>query len=121
MQFLGGTANPTLVGQNLLDSTSNYFIGAQSQWVTNVTNFGAVEYQNLYAGVNMVFPGDPSELQYDFTVAAGADPSQIKMAFTGADQLSIDDQGNLTIQSGTASVSVRAPSCTKTSTAFSKR
>ncbi len=48
-------------------------------------------------------------LQYDFNVAAGADPGQIQLNFQGADQVSLDPQGNLIIQSGIAQVAAQVP------------
>jgi hypothetical protein len=109
MKFLGGLASPTLVGQGLLDSKSNYFVGAESQWHTDVANFSAVEYRDIYSGVNVLFHGNPSQLQYDFTVAAGANPDQIRMEFEGAESLSLDEQGNLVIQTRGGPLSIQAP------------
>ncbi len=110
MQFLGANAAPQIVGQGLLASQSNYLVGSDpTKWLTNVPQYAQVEYQNIYPGVNLVYHGNPEQLQYDFTVAAGADPGQIQLSFDGADQLSIDGQGNLVIQAGGAQVVAHAP------------
>src|SRR5262249_23046807 len=41
--------------------------------------------------------GTQRQLEYDFTVAAGADASQIRLRFEGAD-VAIDEQGNLVLR-----------------------
>lgn len=57
-----------------------------------------VDYQGVYNGINLDFyRNNAGNLEYDWVVAAGADPSQIKVQFTGADRLSADAQGNLQI------------------------
>ncbi len=110
MEMVGANATPQIVGLDPLGSTSNYLIGNDSsQWLTNVANYGSVEYQDVWPGVNMVFQGSPNDLQYDFNVAAGANPNVIQLNFNGADQVTIDSNGNLLIQSGTAEVTAHAP------------
>ena len=110
MQLQGASSNPTIVGLDQLGSTSNYFTGSNpTQWVQGVSQYGQVEYQNVYPGVNVDYTGNGQQLQFDFTIAAGANPSQIQLGFTGADQLSIDAAGNLDITSGGATVVDEAP------------
>src|SRR5215475_3704587 len=88
MQLVGANSAAQIVGLNPLASVSNYFLGNDpSRWMTGVANYGEVQYQGVYSGINLTFHGNPTQLQYDFHVAAGADPSQIKLSFQGADQL----------------------------------
>jgi Beta-propeller repeat len=81
-----------------LKSISNYFIGNNpKQWHTNVPNYAAVRYLNLYPGVDWVVYGNPNRLEYDWVVAPWANPREIKFRIEGADQLALDQQGNLVI------------------------
>jgi hypothetical protein len=110
MQMVGAEAMPTLFGMDMLEGKSNYFIGTDSsQWFTDVANYGQVKYEGIYPGIDLVYHGNPTQLQYDFLVAAGADPGQIALHFEGADGLSLDGSGNLVIQSGPAEVIAHAP------------
>ena len=94
--FVGANPHPNVVGLDPLAGTSNYFIGSNpSQWHTNVASYAQVEYQNLYPGVDLVFFGNQQQLEYNYVVAPGADPSVIKLAIDGAGSMTIDGQGNL--------------------------
>ena len=46
----------------------------------------------------MVYYGGQDHLEYDFTVAPGADPSAIRLRFQGADRVSITPEGDLLVE-----------------------
>ncbi|HXW16502.1 MAG TPA: SBBP repeat-containing protein, partial [Terriglobia bacterium] len=60
---------------------ANYFIGNDpSKWRTNVPTYAKVRYESVYPGVDLVYYGTrKGELEYDFVVAPGADPSAIAL------------------------------------------
>ena len=96
-------ANPSagIAGEVPQDSTSNYFIGNDpARWHTAVPNFARVRYSGVYAGIDLVFYGKDGNLEYDWIVSPGADPQKIRMIFESADQLRIDQQGDLVIRAG---------------------
>ncbi len=108
--FVGANPQPQVVGLDRLAGTSNYFIGSDpSQWHTNVANYGQVEYKNLYPGVDLVFYGNQRQLEYDYVVAPGTDPGVIKLAFDGAESMTIDGQGNLVLHTSAGDVMEDAP------------
>jgi hypothetical protein len=77
-------------------SHSNYLIGAdRSRWHTDVPNYAQLRYRNLYPGIDWVLYGNPQQLEYDFVVAPGADPSRIALDVQGAGRLALDDAGDL--------------------------
>ena len=97
-------------GLDLQASVSNYFMGDDpSQWHTGVANFGRVEVPNVYQGINLVYYGNQQQLEYDFDVAPGADPTLIQLNFQGAQGLSLDAQGNLVISTAAGDVVEHAP------------
>ena len=53
-------------------------------WITNVPSFAGVDYQDVYSGVNLAYHGNGQRLEYDFTVAPGANPDAIRLRFRGA-------------------------------------
>jgi hypothetical protein len=81
MKLVGANANAAVTGADELPGKSNYFIGNDpKKWRTNVPTYAKVKYQNVYPGVNLVYYGNQSgQLEYDFVVAPGADPSAIKL------------------------------------------
>jgi hypothetical protein len=101
MQVLGG--DPSALGQGIrpLVGSINYFLGNDpSQWHRHVTTFGQVEYAGVYPGIDLVYHGTNQQLEYDFRVAPGADPGQIRLGITGADNVQGDEQGGLVVQAG---------------------
>jgi hypothetical protein len=60
-----------------LPGKSNYFIGNRS--VLGVRQYARVLYKNLYPGIDLVFYGNHGELEYDFVVAPGATPADIRL------------------------------------------
>jgi hypothetical protein len=76
---------------------SNYLVGDPSKWKTGVPHFGRVRYRAIYPGIDLVFYGKQSRLEYDFIVAPGADTSKIRLQFDGAHRLSLDS-GDLLIR-----------------------
>src|ERR1051325_1828982 len=84
-------------------STVNYFLGSDPQrWRPGILTFGKVRYRELLPGIDLVFYGNQRQLEYDFVVAAGADPSRIELQYQGVQQLDLDEEGGLvlTIEGG---------------------
>lgn len=110
MKLVGANREARITGLKPLPGTVNHFIGKDpSRWRTNVPTYASVEYRDVYPGVNLVYYGNQRQLEYDFVVAPGADPSVIRLAFEGADKLTLDPQGNLILHTAVGEVVQRAP------------
>ncbi len=110
MQLVGANAQPQVVGLDQQPGVSNYFIGNDpSQWYTGVANYDKVEYQDVYPGINLVYYGNQRQLEYDWVVAPGADPSVITLGFQGADSMALDAAGNLVLHTAGGDVIEHAP------------
>jgi len=85
MKLIGANASAAVTGADELPGKSNYFIGNDpKKWRTNVPNFAKVKYQDVYPGVDLVYYGNQGgQLEYDFVVAPGADPTAIRLALSG--------------------------------------
>ncbi len=109
-QLVGGNPNAAAQGLDLLPGASNYLIGNDpGQWHTGVANYGRVEYRNVYAGVNLDYYGNQRQLEFDFVVAAGANPGVIRLAFRGAGGVALDGRGDLVLHTSAGDVVERAP------------
>jgi len=110
MKLLGSNPSPIITGEEELPGKSNYFIGHDpKRWRTRVSNYGRARFAGVYPGVDLVFYGNRRQLEYDFVVAPGADPSSITLGFAGADSLQIGPQGELTLQVRGGEVTWRKP------------
>lgn len=85
MKLEGANSSARVSGAEPLPGKSNYFIGNDpSKWRQNIPQYARVEYKSVYPGVDLVYYGDQGQLEYDFRVAPGAEPSQIALSFQGA-------------------------------------
>ena len=110
MQLVGANAAPHIVGLEGLPGKVNYFIGNDpTQWRTNVPTYAKAQYQAVYPGIDLIFYGNQRQLEYDFVIAPGADPNDIRLGFTGAEQLEIDAQGDLILYVSGEQVRMRQP------------
>jgi len=102
IRFEGGNANPKIESEEPQPGISNYFTGNdRSRWHTRVPHFSKVRYRDAYPGIDVVFYGNPGQLEYDFVLRPGADPSRIRLTFDGIERLS-EEGGNLVLKSGSA-------------------
>src|SRR5207244_11237271 len=88
MQLVGGNAAPTMLGVDKQSGVVSYYLGNDAaNWHAGLPTYAQVEYQNVYPGVDQRYYGRGGQLEYDFDLAPGADPTAIQLAFTGADRL----------------------------------
>src|SRR5262249_31953568 len=59
--------------------------------------------------VNLVYYGHQGQLEYDFVVAAGADPGAITLSVQGTQGMTLDGQGNLVLHTGGGDIVEQAP------------
>ncbi|MFY9822556.1 MAG: SBBP repeat-containing protein [Thermoanaerobaculia bacterium] len=98
MQMAGGQRAQRVVGLDPQVTQSNYFLGNDpSRWHTGVSHYARVRYEDVYPGIDLVYRGNQRQLEYDFVIAAGADPGRIRLAFQGVDALKIGAQGELVV------------------------
>ncbi len=96
LKMIGANAAPRLEGEDELPGKVNYFTGNDpAKWRRNIPTYRKVRYTNVYPGIDVVYYGNRRELEYDFIVAAGANPKLIKFRVEGAKRISLDQQGNL--------------------------
>jgi uncharacterized repeat protein (TIGR01451 family) len=117
MKLDGANSAPRVSGVSPLPGKSNYFIGNdRSKWRSGIPQFGRVQYQAVYPGVDLVYYGDRGQLEYDFRVAPAADPNQIAVAFQGASARIVPGvpgdsgvSGDLVLSTATGDVRFHAP------------
>jgi uncharacterized repeat protein (TIGR01451 family) len=110
LKMIGANDAPAVTGQDELPGRVNYFRGQdQSQWQRDVPTFARVHYAGVYPGIDAVYYGNQRQLEYDFNVAPGADPAQIKLSFEGAQALRVDEAGDLLIETAAGEMRQHKP------------
>ena len=95
MRLAGANPHPQIQGRDKLRGKSNYLLGNDpKKWRTNVPNYARVEYTNIYPGVNLVYYGHQGQIEDDFEVEPGANPSTICLEISGTKKIALDRAGN---------------------------
>ena len=108
LQLVGASTRAQVVGLDELPGKSNYFIGNDpKKWRTNVATYAKVKYRGVYPGVDLVYYGHEGQMEYDFVVAPGADPSAIRLAINSGNSKpeirnSKQETGNWKIEKGSS-------------------
>jgi hypothetical protein len=91
-----------------LPGKANSFIGDdRSRWRSGIPTYSRVRYSGVHPGIDLDFYGNQGRLEYDFRLAAGADPARIAVGLRGADSVRVAGTGALVIRVG--STTIRQP------------
>jgi Beta-propeller repeat len=109
-RLVGSGRNARLEPLDPLPGHSSYFRGADpSKWVTAIPNFARVRAAGVYPGIDVIYYGNQSRLEYDFVVSPGADPGAIRMRFDGVSSLRTDAQGDLVLSTPAGEITQQKP------------
>ena len=100
---LDGGLGAQPAGESATGGLANYYRSRdRSQWLTHIPLYSRVRYPSVIKGIDIIFHGHEDQLEYDFEVAPGASPGNIKFSLEGASKISISSDGVLDFTSGSA-------------------
>ena len=98
LRLEGASQSSEMIGESPNGGRLNYLIGNDhARWHTDIPIYQSIVYRNIYPGVDLRYRGNPNQLEYDFELAAGADPAGISLKLEGVRQVSIDASGQLVL------------------------
>ncbi|MGB3509697.1 MAG: SBBP repeat-containing protein [Microcoleaceae cyanobacterium] len=98
LNFPNANPKPIIKPLNQLPGVANFFQGNNSNnWHTNISTYGAIEYENLYPGIDLIYSSLEGKLKRDFIVSPETDTSQIILNYSGVENISILADGTLSI------------------------
>lgn len=106
MRLLGADRNATFEAVAPYSVATEYFTPA---YRGSVQAYRRLRRHQVYPGVDVVFYGSGRNLEYDFEIAADADPSRIRLRFGGADRLRVTLNGDLEVELAGRSLTQRLP------------
>ncbi|MDJ0556689.1 MAG: SBBP repeat-containing protein [Microcoleaceae cyanobacterium MO_207.B10] len=110
LNFPNANPNSTIKPLNQLPGVANFFQGNNSNnWHTNIPTYGAIEYENLYPGIDLIYSSIDGKLKRDFIVAPETDTSQILLNYSGVENISILPDGSLLIDTELGELSEVSP------------
>ncbi|MPZ74576.1 MAG: hypothetical protein GEU74_15380 [Nitriliruptorales bacterium] len=110
LRFLDANPGVLVEGAERLPGQVNYVRGSNAAgWQTGVPPYASVVYRELWPGIDAVLRGDGGQLKYEFRVAPGASPADIRLAYAGANGLRLDGDGALVVQTAVGPLRDAAP------------
>ncbi len=110
VRFEGSNPDVQLSQAKSDGSVYNYFIGSDpNRWGSGAGGFGEVLYQGLYPGIDFRIYTYQNTIKYEFIVHPAADASRIKMIYQGANGISVNQSGQLEIQTSLGSFKEAKP------------
>lgn len=110
VHFIGADSNCDKSGGEKQTVYHNYIIGKDPErWKSEVPLYKEVTYHNIYPHIDLrYYFSMEGNLKYDFILHPGADVSQIKLRYEGADDLELV-YGNLMVRTSVEDVLESAP------------
>ncbi|MBK7384909.1 MAG: SBBP repeat-containing protein, partial [Flavobacteriales bacterium] len=91
MVLEGADANARITTEGRSEDYTQYY----NHDALDVHTYTKVTYHEIYPGIDWVVYTTEKGMKYDFVVAPGVDPNQIRMRFQHYEELSVDAAGNL--------------------------
>ncbi len=106
LSFEGASETAPFEASEAAAAPTNYFIGHTFR---SVQGFSRLRRSGVYPGVDVVFYGHGRQMEYDFNLAPGADPSRIRMRFEGAGGVSVNPHGDVVLKLGSGELIQQVP------------
>ncbi len=108
--FLGANPEPGVVPFGADNPRVHFFIGGGEGGVpTSVPAAESVLYEDLYKSIDLKVYGTDNELEYDWIVAPGGNPEDIRFEYRDAGKVLADSQGDLAVRTRFANPIHRKP------------
>ncbi|GAA4496143.1 hypothetical protein GCM10023172_08860 [Hymenobacter ginsengisoli] len=122
LRFVGAASGAHPVAAGRTAEHRNFMQGRDpAHWAADVRSYRTLAYPELWPGVGARFyENDQQQLEYDFTVAPGADPAAIGLRHPGA-TVSLDALGNLVLATSVGTVRELAPQAWQLDAAGTRR
>ncbi len=110
IRMVGARPHPQMRALDPLPGRVNYLIGNDpSKYHRDVPTYGRVRVSSVYPGIDVVYYGTPSALEYDIIAAPGADPTAIRFAIEGGLRSTVDAVGNIDIVTAAGTITMHRP------------
>jgi hypothetical protein len=106
INWLNTNKNCEVISNHKLDAADIYYVNNLAQ---TVNSFEEVIYKNLFNKIDLKWYEKNGELKYDYICQAGANYANINFSIEGAQQLSINKNGELEIKTPLGTIIEKAP------------
>jgi len=96
--FPQANSTVTLRGMDETGTKVHYIYGEPDSWHTNLPMYKKLQYTNLWEGVDLLLTDDGNGLKFLWSLDEAGRIGAICMQYEGAEELTLDDAGNLIIR-----------------------
>jgi hypothetical protein len=97
--FIGANPAPRVQGRRQTSARVNYIIGNDPErWHQALSTYREVVYRDLWPGIDMRFRTTRGQLEYRFILRPGAHVEDIRLAYAGADGVTLAADGDLSVR-----------------------
>lgn len=109
VQFLNANTQ-SLSEEKPTNEYYNFFLGNKKEkWAGGVHAYEKVNYNQVYAGIDLKVYSQNEQLKYDWIVKANANPQLIQQEYIGLEKIKLDEKGNLQLKTSLLTVTELAP------------
>lgn len=109
LDFVAATKGVGPVGQEKCGAVISYFKGPKEDWHTGLEAYSKIAYPDLWPGIDLRYSGTVNRMKHEFVVHPGADPSEIRMAYRGAEAVVLNARGQIEVTTPAGSFTDDAP------------
>ena len=109
-KLVSSNPNLTIEARDPQPGIYNYFRGSDpNKWRTHVLGYKEVVYRDVWKGIDLKLLASGPNLEEEFIVHPGADPSSVQLAYEGIKALSVADDGSLRVTTAFGEVRETSP------------
>ena len=110
LRFIGSRPDVAVEARDEALTKVSFFTGNDPEkWRAGLTTYRDVVYRDLWPRIDLVFQGAEGKLKSEFVVAPGAPVDSIRLAYAGAERVSLDDAGSLRVETALGVLSEEPP------------
>lgn len=107
---VAGAGEVRIEPESPLPGKSNYLHGNDpAKWISGVPQYERVRLSGVRPGVDLVFYGSESRIEYDLIVRPGQNPADIRLRFGGQRTMRIGAEGDLVLETAAGEIRHRKP------------
>ena len=98
VKFENSNKYPQIIGKNEFNCKLNYFKGQSSlEWKCSIPLYEKLLYKDIYEGIDVLYYESEGIIKWEFQVNSKKSLDKILLNFQGADNIYLDQEGNVNI------------------------
>jgi hypothetical protein len=109
ISWLGANTKAIILKKEEASAYDNFYLPQCPDGLTGVRSYGEIVYLDLYPNIDLRYYQQEGKLKYDYIVRPGANPENIRLKVEGAEGITLNENGSLTISTALGDIREGAP------------